>query len=134
MATQRGRARDHRCADPRRAGPNARHHGELHAARHARLEFKRLEAVVRELGGAARIKRCGQPVTLVGKQSEVAWAVGLNVGNVGYRIGAAIDQDVPIVVLKPHDDGWQVRPIHATAAMSATCGELKADSAMGPSK
>ena len=44
---------------------------QFHAARHAALEFTRLESVVRRLGGAAAIKSCGQPVTLVGYQSEV---------------------------------------------------------------
>lgn len=108
-------------------------HGELHAARHARLELTRLQAVVRAVGGGALIRRCGQPVTLVGKQSEVAWAVGTNVGDVGYHIGVMIDRGIPIVVLKPHDDGWQVRPFHTRASMTATCSPLRMDSAMGPS-
>ena len=107
-------------------------HGELHAARHSRLEFRRLQAVVRSVGGATLIKRCGQPVTLVGKQSEVAWAVGMNVGSVGFHIGVAIDAGSPIVVIKPHDDGWQVRPIHTRVAMAGSCGALRMDSAMGP--
>lgn len=106
-------------------------HGELHAARSAALELTRLQAVIGKVGGATRIRSCGQPVTLVGKQSEVAWAVGLNVGNVGYRPGRSIDEGIPIVVIKPHDDGWQVRPFHTAA--DAGCRELRTDSAFGSS-
>lgn len=108
-------------------------HGELHEARSAALELTRLQAVIRADGGAALIKSCGQPVTLVGKQSEVAWAVGLNVGNVGYRPGKSIEQGIPIVVLKPHDDGWQVRPIHVLAGDATRCQVLRIDSAFGTS-
>ncbi|MGP0049853.1 MAG: hypothetical protein ACLPZR_13525, partial [Solirubrobacteraceae bacterium] len=106
--------------------------GELHAAHHANLELTRLEAVIATDGGAAAIKACGQPVTLVGYQSEVAWAIGLNVGNVGYRPGRSIDQGIPIVVLKPHDDGWQVRPYNMPAADASRCDRLRTDSAFGP--
>jgi hypothetical protein len=102
-------------------------HDEIRAARHSGRELTRLQQVIARDGGAARIKGCGQPVTLVGKQSEVAWAVGLNVGNVGYRPGKSIQQGTPIVVLKPHDGGWEVRPYHT----SPGCRELRTDSQMG---
>jgi hypothetical protein len=102
-------------------------HGELHAARHAAREMTRLEAVIAADGGAAAIKACGQPVTLLGYQSEVAWATGLSVGNVGFRPGVSIRSGVPIVLLKPHDSGWQVRPYHT----SQRCDRLRTDSVMG---
>jgi hypothetical protein len=105
--------------------------GELHAAHHAALEFGRLEDVIKADGGPRRIRSCGQPVTLVGYQSELAWALGMNVGNVGYRPGRSIDQGIPIVVFKPHREGWQVRPFHLRSAGRARC-ELTADSPMGP--
>jgi hypothetical protein len=108
-------------------------HGELHAAHSAALELSRLEAVITTDGGAALIKSCGQPVTLVGKQSEVAWAVGMNVGEVGYRPGKSIDEGVPIVVFKPHEDGWQVRPFNIPAADAARCAGLRTDSQFGTS-
>jgi hypothetical protein len=107
-------------------------HGEFHEARHAATELSRLEAVIRR-EGAARIKACGQPVTLLGYQSELAWAIGLNVGNVGFRPGKSIDLGVPIVELKPHDDGWQVRPFHVAAGDASSCDGLRTDSAFGPS-
>ncbi|MGO9956115.1 MAG: hypothetical protein ACLP50_09070 [Solirubrobacteraceae bacterium] len=107
--------------------------GELRAAHHANLELTRLEAVIATDDGAAAIKACGQPVTLVGYQSELAWAVGLNVGNVGYRPGRSIDQGIPIVIFKPHDDGWQVRPIHMLAADTSRCDRLRTNSELGSS-
>jgi hypothetical protein len=102
-------------------------HGELHAARHAAKEMTRLETVIARLGGGARIKACGQPVTLLGYVSELAWAVGMNDGEVGFRPGVSIRRGSPIVLLKPHDAGWQVRPYNT----SPSCAALRTDSAMG---
>ena len=106
-------------------------HGELHAAHAAALALTRLQAVIASDGGAAVIKSCGQPVTLVGKQSEVAWATGLNVGNVGYRPGKSIDQGTPIILIKPHNDGWQIRPFHIPTPDTARCQKLKTNSTFG---
>ena len=80
-------------------------------------------------GGATRIKACGQPVSLVGLQSKVAWATSVNVGNVGFRPGHDINSGQPIVFFKPHLDGWEVQPIHINAADIAACKSLKIDSA-----
>jgi hypothetical protein len=102
-------------------------HDELHSAHHAAKEMSRLEAVIAKDGGADAIKACGQPVTLLGYQSELAWAIGLNVGNVGFRPGVSIDEGTPIVLFKPHDAGWQVRPYHT----SSRCNGLRTDSVMG---
>ena len=106
-------------------------HAEFHASHHAAAVLTRLEAVIAKDGGAARIKACGQPVTVLGYQSELAWAIGLNVGNVGFRPGASIDQGIPIILFKPHDDGWQVRPTHMLAGDAVRCDALKTDSEMG---
>jgi hypothetical protein len=79
------------------------------------IKIDRLQAVIDRLGGPAKIKACGQPVTFVGFQSTLAWMIGLNVGNVGFHIGKAIDKGEPIVAFKPHLNGWQVRPYHTSA-------------------
>src|SRR5262249_33553205 len=68
---------------------------EITVARFAGRQIVRLQGVIAKDGGAARIVACGQPVTLVGLQSKVAWAVGMNVGNVGFRPGRAIDGGKP---------------------------------------
>ena len=41
-------------------------------------QVDRLRAVVAHIGGADKVKSCGQPVSLVGFQSTLAWVVGLN--------------------------------------------------------
>jgi hypothetical protein len=103
--------------------------GEFHAAHHASLAFHRLEDVIRGDGGARRIRSCGQPVTLVGDQSEVAWALGMNVGNVGYRPGKSIDSGDPIVLFNPHRAGWQIRTYNLRRSEERRC-VLRRDSAM----
>jgi hypothetical protein len=107
-------------------------HAEIHSGHNTALELSRLEAVIRQDGGATRIRRCGQPVTLLGYQSELAWAIGLNVGNVGFRPGKSIAEGLPIVLFNPHDDGWQVRPIDMLAADAVRCDALNTDSQLGP--
>lgn len=86
-----------------------------------------LEAVIVRDGGAARVRACGPPVTDVGHQSVLAWDLGLNVGEVGYKPGRAIAGGHPIVFFHSHDSGWQVRPIHTLAADLARCQGLRSD-------
>jgi hypothetical protein len=100
-------------------------------AHHASKALTRLEDVIAMDGGAARIKACGQPVSNVRYQSELAWALGLNVGNVGYNPSKVIAKGVPMVLFKPIDDGWKVIPIHSLAADAASCAGLRAESALG---
>jgi hypothetical protein len=94
-------------------------------------QLDRLQAVIAKDGGATRIRTCGLPTTLVGNQSMLAWALGMNVGEVGFKIGRGIDSGRPIVVFKPHDHGWQVHPFNIARADQARCGRLKSDSAFG---
>ena len=101
--------------------------------RAAQLQLHRLQGVIDRLGGPGRIRTCGQPVTLVGWQSTVAWLTDLNVGNVGYKPGREIDRGDPIVVLKPHLGGWQVRPFHTDPARRTTCAAVHTDTQFSPS-
>jgi hypothetical protein len=102
-------------------------HSEIVMRRQAAVQIRRLEAVIRQLGGPSAIKSCGQPVTTVGWQSTLAWEVELNVGNVGYKPGRSINKGNPIVFFKPHQLGWQVRPIHTLASNRAACASLRTD-------
>jgi hypothetical protein len=104
-------------------------HSEIVMRRQAAVQIKRLEAVIKQLGGPSRIRACGQPVTTVGWQSTLAWEVELNVGNVGYKPGRSINKGNPIVLFKPHMLGWQVRPIHTLPANRAACSSLRTDTA-----
>ena len=78
-------------------------------SRHSAKQIDRLHKVIDDDGGPDAIKACGQPVSLLGFQSTVAWFVDLNVGNVGFRPGKSIGRGDQIVLFKPHNNGWQVR-------------------------
>ena len=106
-------------------------HGEVSQSHADARLMNRLVAVIAKDGGAARITACGQPVTPVGQQSKVAWALGLNVGNVGFTPGRSIELGTRVVVLKPHELGWQVRPFNMHGATAARCNRLKTGSAFG---
>jgi hypothetical protein len=104
---------------------------EIKVDRKAALELSRLERVITADGGAAKIKSCGQPATLLGYQSELAWVIGMNVGDVSFRPGKSIGAGGPVVMFKPHDDGWQVRPFNSPKGAVARCHALRRDSAFG---
>jgi hypothetical protein len=106
---------------------------EVSERRVVQLQLHRLQTVIDRLGGPDRIRGCGQPVTVVGWQSKVAWHMDLNVGNVGYKPGREIGQGDPIVVLKPHLGGWQVRPVHTEPAERTACAPLRTDTQFSPS-
>jgi hypothetical protein len=93
--------------------------------------LSRLQSVIAREGGAARILACGQPVTFVGFQSTLAWELGMNVGNVGYKPGRSIDLGTPIVVFRPQPLGWSVTPYHMRPADAASCDRLRTDITFG---
>jgi hypothetical protein len=99
--------------------------GEIEDAHRYAAQDNSLELAIKDDGGATRIRACGQPVTGLGHQSVLAWDIGLNVGNVGYRPGKSIDSGIPIVFFRDHDNGWQVLPIHIPASDRAACDRLK---------
>jgi hypothetical protein len=105
--------------------------GLLEDSRHSAKQIDRLHKVIDDDGGPDAVKACGQPVSLVGFQSTVAWFVDLNVGNVGFRPGKSIGRGDQIVLFKPHDNGWQVRLYNLPASVKAKCDQLKTDSDFG---
>jgi hypothetical protein len=92
---------------------------------------RRLVAVVDRLGGGAVIRACGRPATIPGTQSTLAWAVGLNVGNVSNHIGRTIDKGLPVVAFTPHDHGWHVRIYNQPPGQQARCARLKTNTVTG---
>jgi hypothetical protein len=100
-------------------------------SRHSATQIDRLHKVIDREGGPDVIKACGQPVSLLGFQSTVAYYVGLNVGNVGFRPGKSIGRGDQIVLFKPHDNGWQVRLYNVPASAKAQCNQLKTDTDFG---
>jgi hypothetical protein len=104
---------------------------DLPIARANGRQNRRLIAVVDRLGGGAAIRSCGKPATIPGTQSTLAWAVGLNVGNVSNHIGRAINKGLPIVAFTPHDHGWHVRVYNQPAAQAARCARLRTNTVTG---
>lgn len=104
---------------------------EVNQRRQAGTQIDRLHDVIDRDGGPGKILACGQPVSVVGFQSTLAWEVGLNVGNVGYKPGRSIHSGKPIVLFKPDGLGWHVRAIHSVPSMRAACAGLKAETATG---
>jgi hypothetical protein len=92
---------------------------------------RRLVAVVDRLGGGAVIRSCGKPATIPGTQSTLAWAVGLNVGDVSNHIGRAIDKGLAIVAFTPHDHGWRVRIYNQPPGQKGRCARLKTNTVTG---
>jgi hypothetical protein len=106
-------------------------HSLIDQARVDARTLRRLGTVIASDGGPRRIRECGQPVTLLGSQSTLAWELDMNVGNVGFRPGKAIDSGQPIVFFKPHEGGWDVRVDHASPATAAGCAQLVREAATG---
>jgi hypothetical protein len=106
-------------------------HAQISRARDDAKVIDGLSTVVARVGGGARILRCGQPVSYNRLQSTVAWAIGVNVGTVGYNVARSIARGDPIVVLTPQPQGWRVRPYNQTGAAVRACAQLDVDSVSG---
>jgi hypothetical protein len=100
-------------------------HAEIINRRHAGVQIDRLHSVIERDGGAGRFRACGQPVTVLGFQSTLAWELGVNVGNVGFKPSRSIHKGLPIVLFKPNHLGWIVIPIHTKPALRVQCSRLK---------
>jgi hypothetical protein len=82
-------------------------------------QLTRLQRVIDYLGGARRIRSCGEPASVLGLQTALAYQLGMNAAFVGWDPGKLIHQQRPIVLFTPLNPGWRVRPIH-TAPRCAT--------------
>ncbi len=101
-------------------------HDEIVQRRNAGVQIDRLHKVIERDGGADRVRACGQPVTVLGFQSTLAWELGVNVGNVGFKPGRSIHRGLPIVLFKTNHLGWIVIPTHTNQALRARCSRLRA--------
>ena len=97
---------------------------EINHAKGVAVAIDRLTSAVQLAGGPAAITSCGDPISYVGFQSDLAWNVGLNVGRIGYKVRDAFASGKPIVFFRPVDGGWQVRFVHQRRAMRAACRRL----------
>jgi hypothetical protein len=79
-------------------------------------EINALSGVVRGLGGAARLRGCGEPLTRLQYQTMLAYTLGENVNRVGFKYAAAIAHGNPIILFTPSPVGigWKVQAIDQT--------------------
>jgi multisubunit Na+/H+ antiporter MnhB subunit len=98
-------------------------HADILAQRRRTDEINRLTGVINSLGGAARLRACGEPLTRLEYQSILAYQLGVNVSSVGFKYSQAIAHDNPIVLFTPYSTGvgWQVQAMHQT---SPSCQSL----------
>jgi hypothetical protein len=92
----------------------------------------RLAAVIKLVGGAHRIRSCGQPTAIVGLQSALAYDLDMNVGFVGHRPARLIHHHKPIVLFKPDRLGWVVIPINTRRVNVSRCATLLSETNLGP--
>jgi hypothetical protein len=105
-------------------------HDGIDDARQDAKVLDRLADVVARVGGGSAIIACGQPVAKVQYQSQLAWAVGLNVGATGYNPRRSIARGTPIVLFRQYLEGWQLRPYNLAPGTAARCAHLRTDSAL----
>jgi hypothetical protein len=91
-------------------------HADIVAQRVRTKEINRLHGTVVQLGGAARLRACGEPLTRLEYQTMLAWTLGVNVAKVGFKYSQAIAHGNPIVLFTPEADGWKVQAMHQVRA------------------
>jgi hypothetical protein len=85
---------------------------DLRVQRERTKQINRLAGVVTRLGGADRVRPCGEPLTRLEYQTVVAWQLRVNVATVGWKYSRAIRRGNPIVLLTPKRRGWKVQAVH----------------------
>ena len=92
-------------------------HKDLNAQRARTKEIGQLTGVIGRLGGAARLRGCGEPLTRLEYQSILAWNLNVNVATIGWKYGPAINSSRPIVLFSPlPHGGWKVTALHQRSA------------------
>jgi hypothetical protein len=90
-------------------------HKDLNEQRKRTKVINELTVLVRQLGGPARFKQCGEPLTRLQYQSMVAWTLQRNVASIGWKYGPAVSSPRPIVLITPGPvDGWLIQSMHQT--------------------
>jgi hypothetical protein len=87
-------------------------HKDLHSQRLRTAEINRLTPTIAHLGGTARLRGCGEPLTRLEYQTMLAYALGENVARVGFKYSQAIAHGNPIVIFTPTPHGWHVKAMH----------------------
>ena len=92
-------------------------HKDLREQRLRTAEINALVPVVNALGGAARIRGCGEPLTRLEYQTMLAYTLRINVNRVGFKYSQAIGHGNPIILFTPYPNkiGWVVKAMHQTS-------------------
>jgi hypothetical protein len=96
---------------------------DLREQRRRTAEINRLPAVIARLGGAARLRGCGEPLTRLQYQTMLAYSLGINVNKVGFKYSQSIHHGNPLVLFTPLPVGvgWVVQAVHQ---VSPACRSL----------
>jgi hypothetical protein len=89
-------------------------HRDIRAQRLRTTELRLLTTIINRLGGTARVRACGEPVTRLEYQTALAYALGDNVSQVGFKYGESIAHGNPLVIFTPDPTGvgWVVQAVH----------------------
>jgi hypothetical protein len=87
-------------------------HRDLLAQRKRTDEIGRLASTISGLGGAARLRACGEPLTRLEYQTILAWELRVNVATVGFKYSQAIHRGNPVVLFTPDSRAWKVQALH----------------------
>ena len=87
-------------------------HKDLKEQRARTVQINTLRPALSAAGGTGLIRGCGEPLTRLEYQSIVAFALGVNVGQVGWKYGPAIQSSRPIVLITPGHGRWKVQALH----------------------
>jgi hypothetical protein len=97
---------------------------------HARTaEIEALPGVIDRLGGAGRLRGCGESLTRLQYQTALAYALGDNVSQVGFKYSRALTHGNPVLFITPFESGvgWQILAAHQTAPACAALPTAAAD-------
>jgi hypothetical protein len=87
-------------------------HKDLNGQRARTAQINALRPALSAAGGAPLVRACGEPLTRLEYQSIVAFTLGVNVGQVGWKYGPAIHSSRPIVLITPGHGRWKVQALH----------------------
>ena len=105
-------------------------HKDLLAQHRRTDEIRRLPRRSSGLGGAARLRACGEPLTRLEYQTILAWQLHVNVAKVGFKYGQAIHHGNPIVLLTPTARGLEGSGVPSAAAFLPQPAALSLPSAL----
>jgi hypothetical protein len=88
-------------------------HGEIDQSKFVAAQLSQLQGTIARVGGPGRIEACGKPAVNLTYQSELAWALGLNVGDILWQPAQLAAPHRPTVLFTPVGERWRVRAIDA---------------------